>query len=120
MVEKFVAKDNLALVSEHPSTVIAESAHLIGIDPLVDFAAKRLLGSPEHERITLHFLNSVLHFKSPIVDITITNPINLKHFEADKESILDIKAIDRIGRLYNIEVQTTRPLALPKRLTFYQ
>jgi len=27
----------------------------IGIDPHVDFAAKRVLGSPEHSRITIHF-----------------------------------------------------------------
>lgn len=91
----------------------------IGIDPLVDFAAKRVLGSPEHSRITLHFLNSVLGFADQIVHVTILNPINLKDFDVDKLSILDIKATDSIGRRYNIEVQTTRPLGLPKRLTYY-
>ena len=91
----------------------------IGIDPLVDFAAKRVLGSPEHSTITLHFLNSVLGFIDPIVDVTILNPINLKDFDVDKLSILDIKATDNRGRRYNIEVQTTRPLGLPKRLTYY-
>ena len=91
----------------------------IGIDPLVDFAAKRVLGSPEHSRITLHFLNSVLGFADRIVDVTILNPINLKDFDIDKLSILDIKATDSVGRRYNIEVQTTRPLGLPKRLTYY-
>lgn len=91
----------------------------IGIDPLVDFAAKRLLGSPEHSRITLHFLNSVLRREDPIVDVVILNPINLKDFDVDKLSILDIKATDSSGRRYNIEVQTTRPVGLPKRLTYY-
>jgi hypothetical protein len=32
----------------------------IGIDPTVDFARKRVLGSPEHPTITLRFLNAVL------------------------------------------------------------
>ena len=91
----------------------------IGIDPLVDFAAKRVLGSPEHSRITLHFLNAILRFDEKIVHVTIENPINLKDFDADKLSILDIKATDSNGRRYNIEVQTTRPLGLPKRLTYY-
>lgn len=91
----------------------------IGIDPLIDFAAKRLLGSPEHSQITLHFLNAVLHFSDPIVEVAIQNPINLKDFDSDKLSILDIKATDTVGRRYNIEVQTTRPLGLPKRLTYY-
>jgi len=35
----------------------------IGIDPLVDFAAKRVLDSPEQSRITLHFLNLVLAYQ---------------------------------------------------------
>ncbi|WP_197231240.1 Rpn family recombination-promoting nuclease/putative transposase [Novipirellula artificiosorum] len=91
----------------------------IGIDPLVDFAAKRLLGSPEHWRITVHFLNAMLRFANPIVDVRILNPINMKDFDVDKLSILDIKATDSVGRRYNIEVQTTRPLGLPKRLTYY-
>ena len=103
------------------STVPLEAQFLmaIGIDPLVDFAAKRLLGSPEHSRITLHFLNSVLRFTNRILEVTILNPINMKEFEVDKLSILDIRAMDSVGRRYNIEVQTTRPLGLPKRLTYY-
>ena len=92
---------------------------LIGIDLLIDFAAQRLLGSPEHSRITLHFLNAALAFKNRIVDVIILNPINIKAFDADKLSILDIKAIDSIGRRFNIEVQTTRPLGLAERLTYY-
>ena len=32
----------------------------IGIDPTVDFAFKKLLGSPEHPAITLNFLNAIL------------------------------------------------------------
>ncbi|MEO1618528.1 MAG: Rpn family recombination-promoting nuclease/putative transposase [Planctomycetota bacterium] len=91
----------------------------IGIDPLVDFAAKRLLGSTEHSAITIHFLNAILGFDNPITQVEILNPINLKDFDADKLSVLDIKAIDAVARRYNIEVQTTRPLGLPKRLTYY-
>ena len=61
---------------------------VIGINPLVDFAAKRLLGSPEHSAITLHFLNAVLQYEDPIVDVTILNPISLKDYDADKLSVL--------------------------------
>lgn len=32
----------------------------IGIDPTVDYAFKKLLGSVDHPAITLHFLNAVL------------------------------------------------------------
>lgn len=51
--------------------------------------------------------------------MTILNPINLKNFDVDKLSVLDIKAVDSSDRRYKIEVQTTRPFGLPKRLTYY-
>lgn len=47
------------------------------------------------------------------------NLINLKNFDVDKLSILDLKATDSVRRRYNIEVQTIRPLDLPKRLAYY-
>ena len=33
--------------------------------------------------------------------------------------MLDVLAADREGRRFNIEMQTTLPLDLPKRLTYY-
>ena len=32
----------------------------IGIRPTVDFAFKLMLGSPQHARVTIHFLNTIL------------------------------------------------------------
>ena len=91
----------------------------IGIDPLVDFACKKLLGSPEHPAITLHFLNSVLDGSPNITDVEILNPIIEKEFEDDKYSILDVRAGDEFGHRFNIEIQRTRPAALRERLTYY-
>ena len=47
---------------------------IIGIDPTVDFACKRVLGSPEHPAITLHFLNAVMRLLAPIREVRILNP----------------------------------------------
>ena len=91
----------------------------IGIDPTVDFACKRVLGSPEHPAITLHFLNAVLQFPSRIREVQILNPTIEKEFEGDKWSLLDVLAKDEQGRLYDIEIQTTRPLGLRQRLAYY-
>jgi hypothetical protein len=33
----------------------------LGIDPKVDFAFKLVFGSPDHTRVTIHFLNAVLN-----------------------------------------------------------
>ncbi|MEZ6132983.1 MAG: Rpn family recombination-promoting nuclease/putative transposase [Planctomycetaceae bacterium] len=90
-----------------------------GIDPRVDFAFKLVFGSPQHPRITIHFLNAVLNPKCPITWVEILNPIQGKDRSEDKLVILDILARDSQGRQFNIEMQTTLPLDLPKRLTLY-
>ncbi|QDU29882.1 PD-(D/E)XK nuclease family transposase [Anatilimnocola aggregata] len=90
-----------------------------GIDPKVDFAFKRMLGSPEHPAVTIHFLNSVLQLTDPVTDVEILNPIQDKaHFSA-KQAVLDVLARDNRGRRLNIEMQTTLPEALCERLTYY-
>ncbi len=91
----------------------------IGIDPLVDFACKKLLGSPEHPAITLHFLNAVLAGSPQITDVKILNPIVDKEYEEDKYAILDIFAQDSLGHRFDIEIQRTRPAWLGERLTYY-
>ncbi|MCC9601573.1 Rpn family recombination-promoting nuclease/putative transposase [Stieleria sp. JC731] len=92
---------------------------VIGIDPRVDFACKLLLGSPDHPAITIHFLNAVLGGEPKIAQVQIRNPIAGKRFDEDKLSILDILATDDHGRLIDIEIQTTLPAGLSRRLTYY-
>ena len=92
---------------------------VIGIDPLVDFAFKLLLGSPEHAGVTVHFLNAILGTSPRIKRVFFKNPIQGKGYDDDKLLILDILAEDEEGRQYNIEVQTTVPAGLSQRLTFY-
>lgn len=91
----------------------------LGIDPKVDFAFKKLLGSREHPEITIHFLNAVLDGDPTISSVEILNPFNEKDFEDDKLSILDVKATDDQGRLLDIEMQTSLPGELGKRLIDY-
>lgn len=91
----------------------------IGIDPKVDFAFKLTFGHPKHPRITMHFLNSILSDQPKITQVEILNPILGKEIEDDKISVLDILATDEYGRLLNIEMQTTLPKGLPKRLLYY-
>ena len=79
----------------------------IGIDPTVDFAFKKLFGSPEHPDITIHFLNAVLRDDPRIVDIEILNPFLERDFADDRLAILDVLARDETGRVFNIEMQNT-------------
>ena len=79
---------------------------VIGISPLVDFAFKLMLGSPQHSGVTIHFLNSILGYQAKITHVEILNPFLGKESEDDKLSVLDILATDEHGRLLNIEMQT--------------
>ena len=94
-------------------------SHIIEIDPTVDYACKQVIGNPLFPEITIHFLNAVLTPESPIVAVEILNPINEQKFESDKLSILDIRAIDQFGRIFNVEVQRTKTVGLAKRITYY-
>jgi predicted transposase/invertase (TIGR01784 family) len=88
----------------------------IGISPIVDFAFKLMLGSPEHFRVTLHFLNAILGGNPMITQVVFLNPFQGKNFDNDKLSILDILAIDEFGRRLNIEMQSSATTELPQRL----
>ncbi len=85
----------------------------LGIDPRVDYASKKMLGSPEHPDVTIHFLNSMLKPLQPVVAVSILNPLVGKDRLEDKIIVLDVLAQDSTGRLFNIEVQTRLPLCFP-------
>jgi len=53
---------------------------------------------------------------SPICDITIQNPYNEKEFLSDKLSIIDIKAHDKAGNIFQIEIQMAVPQSLKYRM----
>ena len=91
----------------------------IGIDPKVDFAFKLVFGSPDHTGVTIHFLNAVLQLPEPITWVEILNPLQNKDRADDKLIVLDVLAKNRSGRRFNIEMQTTLPLGMTKRLTYY-
>ena len=65
---------------------------------------------------SIHLLNSVLDFSDPITEVTILNPSFEKESESDKLAILDVKARDCSGRLFNVEIQTSTTAAMKERL----
>jgi predicted transposase/invertase (TIGR01784 family) len=91
----------------------------LGIRPTVDFAFKKTFGDPNHRQPLISLLNAILALESPIVDVTIENPFNYQDFLEDKLSILDVKAKDATGSIFNIEMQLTVTAGLVKRVVFY-
>ncbi len=55
---------------------------------------------------------------APIAEVEILNPYNEREFLDDKLSIVDVKARDLAGRLYQIEIQLLNVPNLPARILY--
>ena len=91
----------------------------IRINPRIDLCFKKLFGSSENKDILIDFINSVISEADQVVDITLLNPYNAQSFVGDKLSILDIKAEDNDGKLFNIEIQISDQEDYDKRALYY-
>ena len=92
-----------------------------GIDPKIDIAFKKVFGSEPWRDLTASLINAVLEPPphQRLVDVELLNPYSEKMTLDDKLSILDIKARDDQGRLYNLEMQMLATAALVQRLLYY-
>ena len=78
---------------------------LIGVDPKVDYAFKRVFGREQNSDILCSRLNAILQppLDQRLVSEEILNPFLDQETVEDKPAILDIKARDQLGRLYNVQ-----------------
>lgn len=92
-----------------------------GIDPKVDYAFKRLFGREQNAELLIKLLNAILDLPEGlrIVDLEILNPFHDKENVDDKQCILDVKARDQAGRLFNIEMQMLAYGAFCPRVLYY-
>jgi predicted transposase/invertase (TIGR01784 family) len=90
------------------------------IDPKIDCVFKALLGAEDNCGLLIHFLNAMLggELPAPVTAVEILNPYNEREFPTDKLSIVDVKARDDQGRLYQIEIQLRPHADLPARILY--
>jgi len=90
------------------------------INPTVDCVFKAILGTEKNKNLLIHFLNAILEPKngSRIQDVTLLNPYNEREFIGDKLTIVDVKAIDENGKMYQIEIQLAMHAALDARILY--
>ena len=91
----------------------------LGIKPTVDFAFKKIFGSPENVAALIGLLNAILSLKRPIVAVEIMNPFNYQDFAEAKLIVLDVRCRDQDGRLLNVEMQVSVYGGLIERLVYY-
>jgi predicted transposase/invertase (TIGR01784 family) len=90
------------------------------IDPRIDCVFKSLLGNESNRNLLVHFINATLasELVAPITRVEILNPYNEKEHLDDKLSIVDVKAKDEHGRIYQIEIQLLFFSNLPARMLY--
>ncbi|MFB1486474.1 MULTISPECIES: Rpn family recombination-promoting nuclease/putative transposase [unclassified Thiocapsa] len=77
------------------------------INPKVDCVFKALLGAEENRALLIDFLNAMLidTLPRPISAVRILDPYNPRETLKDKLTIVDVKARDAAGRVFQIEIQ---------------
>ncbi len=93
------------------------SRHDVGNRSEVDYAFKKVFGSESNTDLLTLLLEAVLGFRVSAVEII--NPFNDKETPGDKLSVLDIKARDASGRLFDVEMQMFPHAAIIPRLIYY-
>jgi len=89
------------------------------INPKTDFVFRKLFGSDENKDLLISLINSVVGPELQITDVTIKNPFNLADYPRQKQSILDIKAVDENGDWYDVEMQIIAHTLYGKRAVYY-
>jgi predicted transposase/invertase (TIGR01784 family) len=91
----------------------------LGIRPTVDFAFKKIFGSPQNSAALIGLLNAILDLKEPIVGVEVLNPFNYQEFAESKLIVLDVRCQDAAGRMLNVEMQVSIIRGLLERMVFY-
>jgi predicted transposase/invertase (TIGR01784 family) len=91
------------------------------VDIKNDIAFRKIFGNENKKIILISFLNAVMKLKEKdaIEDVEILNPYQLPIIKNLKASIIDVKARDKKGKTYIIEMQVAEPDGLDKRLLYY-
>jgi len=92
------------------------------LDPKNDVAFFKIFANENKKEPLLSFLNSILCFTGTdreIIDFTVESPYRLPRLEGLRDSILDIKAVDKRNIHYIISVQLLRTFAYEKKLLYY-
>jgi predicted transposase/invertase (TIGR01784 family) len=98
------------------------STEFIFVDPKNDVAFRKIFGDENKKEILISFLNNILEFagtNKEIIDITIKNPYQVPKLKELKETILDIKAVDKRNIHYIIEMQVFHTTAFEKKVLYY-
>ncbi|MDM8521501.1 Rpn family recombination-promoting nuclease/putative transposase [Anaerolineales bacterium HSG6] len=91
------------------------------VNPRNDVAFRKIFGSQEKSDILISFLNAVLGLQKDktIQSVQILNPYQTPKLEKLKTTILDVRATDKRGITFIVEMQIAYTTGIRKRFTYY-
>lgn len=91
------------------------------VDVKNDIAFRKIFGNEKKTKIIISFLNAILKLEKEkqIVEVAIINPYQLPRVVGEKASIIDIRAKDKKGRQFVIEMQVADVKGFDKRVQYY-
>jgi predicted transposase/invertase (TIGR01784 family) len=86
-----------------------------------DIAFRKIFGNENKTEILISFLNAVLALEGnkKITWVEVLNPYQLPQIAGLKSTILDVRARDKAGNSYIVEMQVADKKGFDKRITFY-
>lgn len=91
------------------------------VDVTNDIAFRKIFGNDNKKVSLISFLNAVINFptNNKIVEIDILNPYQLANLSGGKSTIVDVKARDKKGNTFIVEMQIAESEFFHKRILYY-
>ncbi len=91
------------------------------VDVKNDIAFRKIFGNENKTTIIISFLNAVLKLEGDkrIDEVSIVNPYLLPRVAGEKASIIDVRAKDKKGRQFIVEMQVADVDGFDKRVQYY-
>ena len=91
------------------------------VDVKNDVAFRKIFGNEQKTKILISFLNAILKLEGnqQIQEVTIANPYQFPRVAGEKASIIDVRAIDKKGRQFVVEMQIADVDGFDKRVQYY-
>jgi predicted transposase/invertase (TIGR01784 family) len=118
MKEAIMQKKNIETGQKEAYT---EDDMALGVRAVSDIVFKYIFGTEESTDILKSFINAVLTDAGyPVIsEVSVVNPFNLKTYTDEKMSIIDTRARDEAGNIYNVEVQIRSQSDFQERSLYY-
>lgn len=89
------------------------------VNPYTDFGFKKLFGTEINKDLLISFINSLLHGKEVVKDLTYLNTEHLGTGESDRKAVFDVYCENENGEKILVEMQRGEQQFFKDRTLFY-